>query len=242
MYTNSLLEAQDRATQLAHLREINSKLVMLVAHELGTPLTHVLAYLRLWQERAPVGEQVDVDLVVEQALTLKTRLDDVLLLDQLETGTFQLDARETPIQEVIMQVVEHQRAGMEEKGITLAANVACTQRVYADKELLVRALDHLMSNAVKFSNKRGTVDLRVTCCDRMCQITVADYGIGIPPDKQAQIFEPFFQVDSSHTRRYPGLGIGLGLVRAVIEKHGGSVFVESELGYGSVFTVTVPLV
>lgn len=241
MLSESYPGAEEQTAQLAHLREINSKLVMLMAHELGTPLTHVLAYLRLWQERAPVAEQPEVDLAVQQALTLKARLDDVLLLDQLETGVCVLQMRATPIQEVILRVVENQRWRLQEKGIMLSVQADCQQRVYADKELLVRALDHLIANAAKFSRRRGMVELRTTCQDGFCRIVVTDHGIGMPPEKLRQIFEPFFQIDSTRARRYPGLGIGLGVVRAIIEKHGGSVLVESEMGCGSTFTVTVPL-
>lgn len=241
MISDAYLGQDEVASQLAQLREINSKLVMLVAHELSTPLTHILAYLRLWQERAPVSERVDVDLAVQQALTLKARLDDVLLLDQLESGVCAPQRVETAIQECLMRVLDHQRWRLQEKGIQLLVQVECSKPVFADKELLVRALDHLVENAAKFSRKGGMVDLRVTCRDEFCRIDVQDDGIGIPREKQAQIFEPFFQLDSSLARRYPGLGIGLRVVRTIIEKHGGSVSVESEVGHGSIFTITVPL-
>ena len=141
----------------------------------------------------------------------------------------------------MMRVVDGQRWRLQEKGLTLVVQVECNQPVYADIELLTRALEHLVANAAKFSRKRGTVDLRATCREGYCHIAVTDHGIGIPYEKQKQIFEPFFQMDSSRARRYPGLGVGLGFVRAIIERHGGSVFVESELGVGSTFTVTIPL-
>lgn len=235
------LNAPDNSAQVADLRRINQKLVMLLAHELGSPLTHVLGYLRLWQERAPVFERVELDLVMEQALTLKARLDEILLLDQLEAGLLELQCAPTSIQAMIADVVQAQRWRMEEKGLSFSAHIACIKPVCADPDMLRRAIEHLLENAYKFSPKRGKIELRADEVGKYCRITIADQGIGIPLEKQSRIFEPFYQVDLTHTRRYNGLGIGLKLVRAIIEKHGGCIDVASCVGEGSTFTMTIPL-
>lgn len=214
---------------------------MLLAHELGSPLTHVLGYLRLWQERAPIFERVELDLVVEQALTLKSRLDEILLLDQLEAGLWELHCTPTSIQEIVADLVQCQRWRMEEKGLTFSAHIACNDPICADREMMRRALDHILENAYKFSPQRGKVELKVDEVGKFCRVAVSDQGIGIPLEKQAHIFEPFYQADSTRTRRYNGLGIGLKLVRAIVEKQGGCVDVFSRVGEGSTFTVTVPL-
>ena len=107
--------------------------------------------------------------------------------------------------------------------------------------MLSRALAHLVINACKFSRKPGTIELVAHEMEHVCCIAVRDYGIGIPSDKQTRIFDAFYQADLTHTRRYNGLGIGLKLARAIIEKHGGSIQVSSQVGQGSTFTVTVPL-
>ena len=104
-----LIAPQEISPEVTRLREINREMVMLLAHELGTPLTHVLAYLRLLQEHAPVYERIEVDLAVEQAFTLKTRLDDLLLLNQLEAGLWDLYCGPISIQEVIACVLQDQR-------------------------------------------------------------------------------------------------------------------------------------
>lgn len=231
----------DESLQVAHLREINHMLVMLLSHELGTPLTHVLAYLRLQQERASVSERIELDLVVNQALTLKSRLDDLLLLDQLEAGTLDLQSCVVHIQEIIMRVIDAQRWRAEEKGLALRTHIECPRPVHGDKDLLYLAIEHVVSNACKFSNSPGTVEVHARCMGRSCYITVADEGIGIAPEKQSQIFDPFYQVDLTRARRYNGLGIGLKLVRAIIEKHNGMVQVTSQIGKGSTFTLSVPL-
>lgn len=236
-----LLAPQDISPEVTRLREINREMAMLLAHELGTPLTHVLAYLRLLQERAPGYERVEVDLAVEQAMTLKHRLDDILLLNQLEAGLWDLEYGTVSIQEVLACVLHDQRWRMEEKGLTLCTHIVCDCRIRADKELLSRALAHLLTNACKFSRTPGPIELTAHEQENVCCISVRDHGIGIPPDKQTRIFEPFYQVDLGHTRRYNGMGIGLKLTRAIIEKHGGTIQVHSQVGRGSTFTVSLPL-
>jgi len=239
---SSLLpEPQETTAEVERLREINERLVMLTAHELRTPLTHILAYLRLRQESAPMSERCELDVVVEQALALKERLDQVLLLDQLEAGLYELHCAPLSIQETIGRAIETQRCHIEEKKLTLDMQVECSAIVWGDRELLTRALDHLIANACKFSLPRGIVEVRVDCAETLCCVRVSDHGIGIATEKQSQIFEPFFQVEMTRSRRYNGLGIGLHLVRAIAEKHGGSVQVQSKVGYGSTFTMMIPL-
>lgn len=236
-----IVEASEMAHEVAHLRELNHMLVMLLAHELGTPLTHVLGYLRLLQERAPFIERNDLDVAVEQALTLKGRLEDLLLLDQLEADSGELCFVPVSIQEVIVRVLQAQHKQVEDKGLQISTHIECNRPVYGDRDLLYRALEQVVSNACKFSRSYGKVNIRAQCVGDMCGVIVSDEGIGIPEEKQAQIFEPFYQVDLTRTRRYSGLGIGLKLVRAIMEKHAGTIQVHSEMGHGSTFELMIPL-
>lgn len=240
--TTGVVEAAELVQEIAHLRELNHMLVMLLSHELGTPLTHVLAYLLLLQERAPTSEQSELDLVVDQALTLKSRLADLLLLNQLEVGSWELNIAPVSIQELIVRLVQAQRGRIDEHGLTLNTHIECNKCVCADREMLYRAIEHIVVNACKFSRPYGTIQLHVESVDNQCRVTVTDEGIGIPVEKQAQIFEPFYQVDLTRTRRYNGLGIGLRLVHAIIERHHGEIHVSSQMGRGSTFALTIPLV
>jgi signal transduction histidine kinase len=102
-------------------------------------------------------------------------------------------------------------------------------------------VDHLLINACKFSSSGSTIEIGAEQCDQVSRIWVSDCGIGIPQEQYGQIFEPFFQADLSRARRYSGMGVGLKLVRAIVEKHGGSVQVQSRVGEGSTFTLVLPL-
>jgi len=238
---NSIVEAAEMAHEVARLREMNHMLVMLLSHELGTPLTHIVAYLRLLQERAPLIERTDLDLAVEQAMVLKGRLEDLLLLDQLEAGTAGLCFVPVSIQEIIVRVLEAQQHQVGERGLELSTYIECNRPAFGDRELLFRALDQVLANACKFSRPYGKIEVSAKCDSSTCWIKVTDEGIGIPPEKQAHIFEPFYQVDLTKSRRYNGLGIGLRLVRAILEKHQGSIHVSSQVGRGSTFHLAIPL-
>jgi signal transduction histidine kinase len=219
---------------------LHHNLLMLLGHELGSPLTFILAYLRLWQERGSPLNRDELDLVVEQALMLKSRLDDLLLLDQLETGLWRLTIEPVTVKEIVDAVVGRRAAQLQERNLSVVQDIECTEPILADKEMLVRAIDHLFTNACKFSSSGSSILVRAEQCDGVCRIRITDQGIGIPQEQYAQIFEPFFQADLTRARRYSGMGLGLRVVRAIVEKHGGRIQVQSRVGEGSTFTLVMP--
>jgi signal transduction histidine kinase len=113
--------------------------------------------------------------------------------------------------------------------------------VVGDMVQLRRMLDNLLSNAVKFTPAGGQIAVRLHRINQHVRLEVADTGIGIPREKLARIFERFYQVDGSTTRRYGGVGLGLALVKEIVETHGGTVAVESEVERGTTFCVTLPI-
>jgi signal transduction histidine kinase len=114
--------------------------------------------------------------------------------------------------------------------------------VRADYEQLRHVLRNLIHNAIKFNKEEGEIIIEAREKKSMVEVHVSDTGIGIPKDKQEEIFERFYQADSSLTRRYGGTGMGLAIAKEIVEAHGGRIWVESELGRGSRFCFTIPLV
>jgi signal transduction histidine kinase len=102
-------------------------------------------------------------------------------------------------------------------------------------------MHNLLSNAVKYTPENGNISINAALVTDNLQVSVADTGIGIPEDKIEKVFDPFNQVDSSSTRKYEGTGLGLALVKEYVEMHGGEIWVESEVGKGSIFIFTIPL-
>ncbi len=234
-------ENETTSQEIAHLREINSRLVMLLGHELGSPLTVILAYLRLWQDRATSIDREELDLVVGQALALKARLSDLVLLDQLESGLGHLALEPQDVDALVRAAIEKASNGFKERNLTFITGITFTDPLVADRDMVLRALDHLITNACKFSPFGSTIHLLVERKGTNCRIGVIDHGIGIAPELHALIFEPFYQADLTRARRYGGMGIGLKLVRAIVERHYGCVTVASSVGAGSTFTLVLPL-
>ena len=140
------------------------------------------------------------------------------------------------------EVVSILRSMADAKKISITVETAAPEIVIeADRELLRRVLNNLGSNAIKFTHEGGTVTFRTTIEGRAVRIQVEDTGIGIPKEGIERIFDKFYQIDSSLSREYPGVGLGLTISKSIVEWHGGEIMAESEAGAGSRFTVLLPV-
>lgn len=234
-------ELETARAEVARLSELNQRLVRVLLQGLGGPLTVVLAYLRLWQEQWQSLAIQDLDMVTEQALLLKARLDDLALFDQIEAGRLRLAREPVQLYPLLRRVLQKYSAELDAKQLRVELNLEFQRRVEVDAELLVHVLDHLISNAVKFSRDGGMIAIEVRRDQNWCAVTLRDQGIGMSAQDAVRIFEPFHHRDASLTRRYEGMGIGLKLARAIVEAHGGTLRVESEVGKGSTFELRVPM-
>lgn len=233
---------EELSAEIQQLRELNQNLVALTAHQLTPPLSQVLAYLRMWQECEPRGQRAEIDAVLEQALLLKERLDALLLVDQLLAGLWQMERELVFIQPIITRIVDTQRARLQDKDIFLQGYINCSRPLWADQDMLYRALEELVINACKFSPPHTRIQIRVECEDKMCHIMVSDQGAGISKEMQAQILESALAgMNARRANKQQSLGIGLKLVRAIVERHDGTMAVISDPDRGSTITMMLPL-
>ena len=237
-----LEEATERADEL---NDIKSSFVSIVSHELKTPLTLIRSHLEPLLEHvgAPNLElQRDFLTVIDEASRKLERLiGSILDISELEAGRFRMNREPFNLAEVVEEVAGLLHAAAQENGIEIEVDAEANEVVVeADRSLIRRALLNLGQNAVKFSQKGGTVTLRVAREARTVRLEVEDSGIGIPRQELARIFDKFYQVDSSDDRPYPGVGLGLSIARSIVEWHGGEIQADSEPGRGSRFTVTLP--
>jgi len=242
------LEAQAAELSRAYdeLQEINRRrgqVVQNVGHELRTPISLIRGYAELLAERelGPVlDEQQDALQVIREQSAVLTRLIYNLTMLQAVPGQT-LALVPLPVADVVRQIPIKFRRAAEKAGIRFREDVPQgLPVVQGDRERLGLVFSHLVDNAIKFSPSGGTVTLRARADQDAVYVSVADEGIGIAPEHLSRIFQRFYQVDGTTTRRFGGMGVGLALVSEIVEAHGGTVSVESQVGEGTTFTVAFP--
>src|SRR5262249_46538098 len=182
--------------------------------------------------------------VISKCAQSQTRLvDDILDTSRVITGRLKLDAQPVDIERVFQTAVDVVRPSAEVKGVALRAAIEAQGGVViGDGSRLQQAVWNPLSNAVKFTNEGGRIEAWLGRAGNQIEITVSDTGIGIEPQFLPHVFERFRQADSTNTRRYGGLGLGLAIVRHIVEMHGGGVTASSPgVGRGATFKIRLPL-
>jgi len=209
-----------------------------VAHDLKTPLTTILGQGQRLQRQARRGQALDqeaVESIVQQAVHMRRLVED-LLDDARDRGQYSGERVPSDLFEIAEDVVRQAPAGKHD--ITVSGDPAV---VPVDAERIRQVLTNLVENAVKYSPDGGSISVRVVGRTDCAEITVADQGIGVPPEDIQTIFERFSRGSREPDRRFSGLGLGLYTCRRIVEEHGGRIEVESRLGAGSTFTVHLPV-
>ncbi|NDJ75386.1 MAG: GAF domain-containing protein [Chloroflexi bacterium] len=236
------LEAAYR--ELQESDRIKNELLQNLSHELQTPLTHILGYLRLLLDEAfgsiNLEQQETVRLVLNKSIQLANLVRDIVAVQQTEAQ--HLAPKPINLQQVIELAIHTVNSQTREREIEIAFDIpADLPLVHADPVRIGAVFEELLENAIKFSPDANRVELVVEDTEGpMLHAFVQDFGIGIEVDQYEKIFRRFYQVDSGTTRRFGGTGLGLAIVRQVVEGHRGQVWVESEPGVGSCFHLTLP--
>jgi PAS domain S-box-containing protein len=242
-------EAQQRAEELAlalarqeELDRLKSEFIQNVSHELRTPLSIVHGYAELlgsgeFGELLP--EQVEpINIIVRRVQMLTKLVDDFTAILSAEAQAIRSEAVE--LEPMVKAMLTDFLVNANKAGVNLASQIQPAPPVFGDPGQLRRIFDNLLGNALKFTPAGGQITVKLWPEDESVLLEVADTGIGIPPDQIGRVFERFYQVDGSMTRRYGGTGLGLALVKEIVEAHGGKVQLESSLGQGSKFRIRLP--
>jgi PAS domain S-box-containing protein len=215
-----------------------------VSHELRTPLTPILGWVAMLKDGSLSQTQIRrAATVIEQSALSQARfVDDLLDTASIINGQFKLETRPVEIEQVLQAALDIIRPSADAKRITMRLLMDDGGATVAgDARRLQQVFWNLLSNAVKFTEEGGGIEVGLKRAGEQIRLTVADTGVGIDPRFMPFIFDRFRQADSSSTRRYGGVGLGLALVRHLVEMHGGSVSASSPgIGQGSTFTVTLP--
>jgi PAS domain S-box-containing protein len=236
--------AQD-ITERRNLERMKDEFIATLSHELRTPLTAVVSTLDMLA-MGLLGEMSDkacelIEVGRRNGERLVALIDDVLDLSRIESGTLTDDVRRHELTEIVAEAVEANQAYAGQFGVTLTvAGGAHRAIVSVDRGRFIQVLSNLLSNAAKYSHRGGSVRVIVARHDGRARVSVVDEGAGIPADALDRVFDRFFRVDSSTTRERGGVGLGLSISKAIVERLGGDIGLNSQLGHGTTFWVDLP--
>ena len=217
-----------------------------VSHELRTPLTSIKGACETVMEDPDMPEDMRhyfLDMALTESDRMTRIVSDLLVLSRLDNKRTQWKVETFDICRSISRLIEVMRVNIEERGHTVTfAPQGEIPELTADKERVEQVVINIISNAIKYTPEGGRVDITAACEAQKISIRVQDNGIGIPEEDIEHIFERFYRVEKSRTSETGGTGLGLAIARELIEAHGGTISMESELGKGSVVTITLPVV
>jgi signal transduction histidine kinase len=232
-------------TEAVEVARLKDEFVSLISHELRTPLSSILGYLELLREEETAElttTQLQYVAVAERnAHRLLRLVGDLLFTAQVEAGSFHLDKRELDLALIVAASAESVSPAAASAGVTVVADIAAGVIVEGDPVRLGQAVDNLMSNAIKYTPRGGTVTLGLAVDGPQAVVTVADDGMGIAADEMDKLFGRFFRATTATTNAVPGIGLGLTITRAIVTAHRGEMRVASEEGIGTSFSFTLPL-
>ncbi|MCE7596365.1 ATP-binding protein [Vibrio fluvialis] len=237
--TRELKIAQQQAEQA---NQSKSQFLAMMSHELRTPLNAVLGLIDLLRDDSDAYQQEMLEQMENSAELLLVIINDILDLSRIESGHFELQRHWISLSKKLQHALEYHSQVAQAKDIKFNVKASiCEQFQYwVDSVRLTQILFNIIGNAIKFTHQ-GFVDVSlVTARDRL-EIEVRDSGIGIDNERIEHLFSPFIQADTSITRNYGGTGLGLAITKHLVELMGGTIKVNSKLGEGSLFTISIPL-
>jgi signal transduction histidine kinase len=225
------------------VERMQEEFVSVVSHELRTPLTAIRGSLGLIAGgvvgELPTEAAHMIDIARDNSDRLTRLINDILDLERVESSDVPLDLGTPDAAAIVEATLTTVGPLAVAAGVTLLPGVA-SGRVRGDPDRLVQALTNLVANAIKFSSRGGEVLVEARREGDHVTFRIEDHGRGIPADRLESVFDRFQQVDSSDARHRGGTGLGLAITKTIVERHGGQIFVDSELGRGSVFRFTIP--
>jgi two-component system CheB/CheR fusion protein len=219
--------------------------ISIVSHELKTPLTSLKGYVQVLFGRAQKSEDTfavnALDKVNKQVKKMTDLINGFLNVSRLETGKIYLNRQTFQIDELMKEMVEEVTATTSSHQVTLSEG--CGLSVNADRDKIGQVISNMLNNAVKYSPRGGKID--VSCLESPyggVQVSVKDQGMGVKQEDQEKLFDRYYRIDSDHTKKITGFGIGLYLCSEIIQRHNGKIWVESEISKGSTFCFSLPLI
>jgi two-component system sensor histidine kinase ChiS len=240
----NMMEDMEHANkELKELDKTKSEFLNMISHELKTPLTAIIAHLDVlddFKSNLTPDEIKSLEAIRRNSNNLRTLIGNILEISRIESGKFELVKNEIDLNYLIGEIVNELKILSEQKSLELELKTDKIPKIYADEQRIKEVMNNLITNAIKFTEK-GKITIETKNENNFIRINVTDTGIGIPKDKLKNLFQKFYQVDSSISRRYGGSGLGLSITKQLIESHGGIIAVESTPDKGTKFSFTLPI-
>ncbi len=244
--TEELKQTLEEINELKNMREldrIRAEFVSSVSHELRTPLGLITGYattlLRPDVAHSEETRKEFLQIIREEGEKLAELVDNILDNSRIQAGKFDMDKTPTNVTELVQRTVAKVRSVT--KGHSFLTHLKPSPSISADSRRLEQVMFNLLDNAVKYTPQGGEITVSVEVEAGHIKISVADRGPGIPRAELTKIFDPFYRVAAGDSRKAPGVGLGLGICRAIVEAHGGIIWAESNPGQGSIFSFILPL-
>lgn len=242
-FKDRILLAIEDITERRNIEQRKDDFLSIASHELKTPLTTVVGYMQMMQRLIPENASDKFRTVVEKTGMYVERLNQLLteLLDvsRIQSGNIELHKEHFNFDKMVSEAIEGIQTATPKYRITVQGKAGI--EYFGDESHLTQVITNLISNAIKYSPHVDEVEIYVSTVSDFVKVSVKDFGMGIKEDERKKIFERFYRVGAIQ-KNFPGMGIGLYICDQIIKNHGGSLWVESELGKGSVFSFTLPMV
>ncbi|MBC7875957.1 MAG: GAF domain-containing protein [Anaerolineales bacterium] len=239
MLESNVVSSKDESRELDRLK---NEFIAITSHELRTPLGLILGHSTFLRELVGKEHYEQVDAIIRNASKLKEIIENLSRMDNYETGSASLRQRKVSVARIIEDVSASFRDIAAQKGVELKIEIERGQEmpIDGDASKIAIALSNLVKNSITFTNEGGHIIIRGELQSDFVKVSVEDNGIGIPTKDLSHVFDRFYQVESHLTRKHGGMGLGLSVAKAMIEIHGGRIWVESTEGLGSKFTFLLP--
>jgi len=240
-------ELQSALIKLAELNQMKSNFISNVSHELRTPLTHIRGYLDLMNEGS-LGDlsneqTIALDVMLRSEARLEELIEKMIQFSLEASGQFTLQIKPTNLNDIVDHGLKQAKIKAVNRTVILDVELGTgSNLVRIDQEKIQWVVMELVDNAIKFTPAGGRIKVGLEQEAEFVQFYVIDTGIGISPERLSEIFEPYHQLDGSSTRHYGGIGLGLALVKKIIEAHGSKVEVTSDVGKGTSVQFQLPII
>ncbi|WP_427340035.1 ATP-binding protein [Caloranaerobacter sp. DY30410] len=244
LISNNITELQELSKSINHLAEslkeqevLRKRLTADISHELRTPLTILQSHIEAISDGIWEPTQEKLDICKNEVIRLIKLVEQLKYLTDIEKHKITLEIKRINLSKLLNEIIESYKYQFQNKNIKLNSSVKENVFINADKDKVSQIIINILSNALKFTNPGGQVDVALEENEEKVNIIIKDTGIGIPKKDIPYIFERFYRSDKSRSRKTGGAGIGLTIAKTLVEAHNGEIKVESELGKGSKFTV-----